>query len=111
MELSKLNRHFGDFCFQLKDAAIGKQLAKYCKEAVVGIGGVPVMAVPVAAGADGHGVARIQALSLATIINWLMSQVTDLTRCTGSLVALRAIPRIPINVTCSIATARSIAEI
>ena len=37
MELSKLNRHFGDFCFQLKDAATGKQVAKYCQEAVVGI--------------------------------------------------------------------------
>jgi len=94
-ELSQLNSRFYRFFDGIKDLAIGKQLAKYATDAVDGVAGAPVMVVPVAAGAAGHGVARIPALSLAVFLMTIQVLSSDYTSVFSTLQQARACPGFP----------------
>lgn len=94
-ELSQLNERYHTFFDTIKDSAIGKQLAKYADEAISGRAGAPVMVVPAAAGAAGHGISRIQALSLSVILRSILTLQSDYTSVFNTLTQARNEPGFP----------------
>lgn len=91
MEIGHLNQLFADFCYQSKDAAIGKQLARYCQEAIDG----QIFVIPQAAGALAHGITRIPALSIAVVRLHIHANIGDLNRVVGTLNVVRELPGVP----------------
>lgn len=94
-ELSQLNERYHTLFATFKDSAIGKQLQKYSMEAIDGIGGNPVMIVPAVAGAAGHGIARVQSLSIAVMFYSILQLANDYSSVFNTLANARSTPGFP----------------